>query len=115
MRKINGMIESAIQPDPIQSEMWVDLASDPNGGVIKRFNKTNNSWDIVIGGKEDKPLQLNIDDKVDKEYGKGLSTNDYTNADKQKLSTLCNYDDSTLIARIQDLENRISVLEGLIV
>lgn len=36
-------------------------------------------------------LQANIDDKVDKVAGKGLSTNDYTNADKEKLAGLSNY------------------------
>ena len=36
-------------------------------------------------------LQANIDDKVDKVEGKGLSTNDYTNADKTKLAGLSNY------------------------
>lgn len=32
--------------------------------------------------------------KVDKEEGKGLSSNDYTDADKEKLSGLSNYDDT---------------------
>lgn len=36
-------------------------------------------------------LQANIDDKVDKVEGKGLSTNDYTTADKNKLAGLSNY------------------------
>ncbi len=31
------------------------------------------------------PVQLVLDTKVDKETGKGLSSNDYTNADKLKL------------------------------
>ena len=36
-------------------------------------------------------LQANIDGKVDKVEGKGLSTNDYTNAEKTKLEGLSNY------------------------
>lgn len=36
-------------------------------------------------------LQANIDDKVDKVEGKGLSTNDYTDAEKTKLEGLSNY------------------------
>ena len=37
-------------------------------------------------------LKALIDGKVDKEVGKGLSTNDFTNAYKQKLDTLEDYD-----------------------
>lgn len=37
-------------------------------------------------------LKALIDGKVDKEAGKGLSTNDFTNAYKQKLETLEDYD-----------------------
>jgi hypothetical protein len=37
-------------------------------------------------------LKALIDSKVDKEAGKGLSTNDFTNAYKQKLDTLEDYD-----------------------
>ena len=33
-------------------------------------------------------------DKIDKEPGKGLSTNDFTDADKSKLDSLENYDDT---------------------
>ncbi len=36
------------------------------------------------------------DDKVDKVVGKGLSTNDFTNAEKNKLEDLENYDDSEI-------------------
>lgn len=49
---------------------------------------------------------------VQKEAGKGLSTNDFTDAEKQKLASLENYDDSDLLATIASLEARIAVLEG---
>lgn len=35
-------------------------------------------------------------DKVDKETGKGLSSNDYTTAEKNKLAGLSNYDDTAV-------------------
>lgn len=38
--------------------------------------------------------------KVDKEEGKGLSSNDYTDADKEKLSGLSNYDDTEVRAQL---------------
>lgn len=62
-----------------------------NGEVVKRFN---------------------ADSKVDKEEGKGLSTNDFTTPEKNKLAGLSNYDDtalsnsvSTNTANIQKLQN----------
>lgn len=42
--------------------------------------------------------------KVDKITGKGLSTNDYTTIEKNKLASLENYDDSEIREDISDLE-----------
>ena len=44
------------------------------------------------------------DNKVDKVNGKGLSTNDYTTAEKTKLAGLSNYDDTILSGKISDIE-----------
>lgn len=41
-------------------------------------------------------LNVSIDKKVDKQDGKGLSTNDFTDADKVKLNGLDNYDDTAI-------------------
>lgn len=49
--------------------------------------------------------ETNVNNKVDKETGKGLSTNDYTNQDKSKLDSLSNYDDSELRGLISALSN----------
>ena len=43
--------------------------------------------------------------KVDKENGKGLSSNDYTTQEKIKLATLENYDDTSITSRVTTLEN----------
>lgn len=45
-----------------------------------------------------------LDGKVDKVTGKGLSTNDYTTDDKAKLAALNNYDDTALSNRIGTIE-----------
>lgn len=55
-----------------------------NGEVVKRFN---------------------ADSKVDKEEGKGLSTNDFTTAEKDKLAGLSNYNDTEIKNTIQNLQN----------
>ena len=44
-----------------------------------------------------KPTIPDISGKVDKVTGKGLSTNDYTTAEKNKLAGLSNYDDTQII------------------
>ena len=58
----------------------------------------------------DSLLQKNIDKKVDKVSGKGLSTNDFTTEEKEKLATLENYDDTPLknaFNKNLDWENKI--------
>lgn len=59
-----------------------------------------------------------IDNKVDKQTGKGLSTNDYTTTEKEKLAGLSNYDDtdvrgliSALTLEVNALKERVSALE----
>ena len=47
--------------------------------------------------------------KVDKETGKGLSANDFTNADKNKLESLSNYDDTEVRGLI---ENKVDKEDG---
>lgn len=55
--------------------------------------------------------RLNIEnlknDKVDKVSGKGLSTNDFTNDDKNKLDSLENYVDDALRVGISDINSKI--------
>lgn len=48
---------------------------------------------------------FNADLKVDKEEGKGLSTNDFTNEEKNKLAGLSNYNDTEIRNSIQILQN----------
>ena len=45
--------------------------------------------------------------KVDKEEGKGLSTNDFTNEEKEKLSQLENYNDTQLRSDINTIKEKI--------
>lgn len=56
--------------------------------------------------------------KVDKISGKGLSTEDYTTAEKTKLAGLSNYDDTALSSRVSALETTVgdinSVLEEVL-
>lgn len=53
-----------------------------------------------------------ISGKVDKVPGKGLSTEDYTTEDKQKLAGLSNYDDTGIQNAINRIQNAIDALTG---
>ena len=61
--------------------------------------------DIPDGYVTTDTLNSAMEKKVDKVDGKGLSTNDYTTADKEKLAGLSNYNDSELSNRITGVEN----------
>ena len=59
-----------------------------------------------------------IEGKVDRQPGKGLSTNDYTTEEKNKLDGLTNYNDSevrelitALTLKVNGLEERVAALE----
>lgn len=123
------ILASTIQPNPASVKYWADLSSNPNGGDLKYFNGTK--W-ILVNNKDTEDisqikqqiadLEQNKEDKVE---GKGLSTEDYTTQEKNKLASLQNYDDSevrelisvlnlrltTLSEDLKSLEARVAVLE----
>lgn len=123
------ILASTIQPNPASVKYWADLSSNPNGGDLKYFNGTK--W-ILVNNKTTEDisqikqqiadLEQNKEDKVE---GKGLSTEDYTTQEKNKLASLQNYNDSevrelisalnlrltTLSEDLESLEARVAVLE----
>ena len=123
------ILASTIQPNPASVKYWADLSSNPNGGDLKYFNGTK--W-ILVNNKDTEDisqikqqiadLEQNKEDKVE---GKGLSTEDYTTQEKNKLASLQNYNDSevrelisalnlrltTLSENLESLEARVAALE----
>lgn len=51
-------------------------------------------------------------EKVDKEEGKGLSTNDYTDQEKEKLAGLSNYDDTEIRKELSDKASKKELTEA---
>lgn len=51
-------------------------------------------------------------EKVDKEEGKGLSTNDYTDQEKEKLAGLSNYDDTEIRKELSDKVSKQELTEA---
>lgn len=81
---------SYIAPNPKEFDYWVDLAADPKGNVIKYYAGSS-KW-LPINDDTDNDQSAKIaaleSGKVDKVEGKGLSTNDYTTPEKNKLAAI---------------------------
>ena len=60
------------------------------------------------GGWDYSYIVEELKNKVDKVTGKGLSTNDYTNAEKTKLENLSNYDDTALTSALADKVDKVT-------
>ena len=110
------ILASTIQPNPASVKYWADLSSNPNGGDLKCFNGTkwvlvNNkaTEDISQIKQQIADLEQNKEDKVE---GKGLSTEDYTTQEKNKLASLQNYNDDEVRELISALNLRLTTLEG---
>lgn len=110
------ILASTIQPNPASVKYWADLSSNQNGGDLKYFNGTK--W-ILVNNKATEDisqikqqiadLEQNKEDKVE---GKGLSTEDYTTQEKNKLASLQNYNDNEVRGLISALNLRLTTLEG---
>ena len=110
------ILASTIQPNPTSVKYWADLSSNPNGGDLKYFNGTK--W-VLVNNKDTEDisqikqqiadLEQNKEDKVE---GKGLSTEDYTTQEKNKLASLQNYNDDEVRELISALNLRLTTLEG---
>lgn len=108
------ILASTIQPNPTSVKYWADLSSNANGGDLKYFNGTK--W-VLVNNKATEDvsqikqqiadLEQNKEDKVE---GKGLSTEDYTTQEKNKLASLQNYNDSEVRELISVLNLRLTTL-----
>ena len=68
--------------------------------ALNNSSFTANQWNTINSGITYVDTQRLEAEKVDKITGKGLSTEDFTTAEKKKLSTLENYDDSEVKSQI---------------
>lgn len=82
------------------------LSNKPKINNIELFgNKT--TFDLGITEYDDTQIRNDLENKVDKVIGKGLSTEDYTTAEKTKLADLENYDDAQVYEAINSLGRSI--------
>ena len=91
--------KNAEAPDVHDEYIWVDDAFELIGstqpdltGYLKTANLATEAKNVGVLFTADKTeLTNSINNKVDKVSGKGLSTNDYTTTEKNKLAGLSNY------------------------
>lgn len=109
-----NFIESKTQPNPVIYKYWVDLFENPYGGSIKYFN--GESWVKISDESADlSSIKNQLSNKVDKVSGKGLSTNDYTTAEKQKLAGIATQANKTTVENVltsTSTTNALSAAQG---
>lgn len=97
-------IETGIPMSNNNTDNYNSLTNKPQiNGITLSGNKT--AEELGLASKED--VEELSNNKVDKEYGKGLSTNDFTNEEKEKLSNLQNYDDTQVKQNINSINEKI--------
>ena len=82
------------------------VESEITAGILAEYTKKD-EFDSAV-----QTLSDQLEQKVNKEEGKTLSTNDFTNALKAKLESLSNYDDQELREAINAIESTIDTLIG---
>ena len=107
-------IESKTQPNPVIYKYWVDLFENPYGGSIKYFN--GESWVKISDESADlSSIKNQLSNKLDKVSGKGLSTNDYTTEEKQKLAGIAAQANKTTVENVltsTSTTNALSAAQG---
>lgn len=93
----NSSIESsneftALENGIIKLDEWDKYFEETSGAIEEKYTERLNG------------LATSLEDKVNKEQGKGLSTNDYTDAEQKEVSTIKNKADTT---RVDELERQI--------
>lgn len=90
---------SYIAPNPKEFDYWVDLAADPKGNVIKYYAGSSKWLPINDDTDNDQSARIKAleSGKVDKVEGKGLSSNDFTNAYKTKLDGITAQANKTIV------------------
>lgn len=119
---IKGRVNSVSDLPQVAEPGWVYFVGRSDDADLREYVYTaDNEWeflgylsiviDSALSTTSENPVQNKVitnalNGKVNTETGKGLSTNDYTTAEKTKLAALSNYDDTEvrgLIATKADL------------
>lgn len=109
-------------PDVFECNVTDDNGNRYRYNVSNSVDPTLGKWRLVSGGgsgnlvdyyKKTETDAL-LENYVEKETGKGLSTNDYTTLEKEKLASLENYDDTDVQTHIINSEQAIADIQTVI-
>ena len=84
-------------PETAETGKWKKIGSDGSADLIDYFTKFE--------------VQALLENYVEKEVGKGLSTNDYTTLEREKLASLENYDDTGIQTHVSTSEKAIADIQ----
>lgn len=112
----DGIINVVVPETPeITVDSYLDSTSEnpiANRPVATAIEELSSRIDGIVIPEykeyDDTELRELIENKVDKEEGKGLSTNDFTTEEKSKLASLYNYDDTDIDERVSAVEQGLS-------
>lgn len=97
-----------IAADVTQSSSWEEVGS--GGGEIDVDDALSTTSENPV---QNKVVKAALDSKVNAVNGKGLSTNDYTTSEKNKLAGLSNYDDTALRGLIAGKQDQLTAGNGI--
>lgn len=115
--EIQNILDEAEGLRPIveqNAEAMATLNGDGDGSVESRAEKKiKDNTDSTLSTTSENPVMnkvitVALNEKVDKVSGKGLSTNDYTTSEKDKLASLENYNDSEIKSQLTELANKFA-------
>lgn len=111
-----NFLKSKTAPDPVYTDYWIDILENPFKGSIKYYDGNKKQW-VKIGDESGDIAELMtlISNKVDKVSGKGLSTNDYTTEEKQKLAGIAAQANKTTVENVltsTSTTNALSAAQG---
>lgn len=111
---VNEGVEGMVTTDACNFVNLVSCSCKTGGsddcGVYTETIELTSTIEYVAGeggSYDDTEIRKELANKVDKEAGKGLSSNDYTDEDKVKLDGLENYDDSELSRELTELSAEV--------
>lgn len=112
---ITPPIEYEVKTRYLNAAIYLALKGEGGGGTVTAVKMNNDEpispdGDGVVNLGTVLTRHQDISGKVDKVTGKGLSTEDYTSAEKAKLAGLSNYDDTALRAAVNSLQSAIDAI-----
>lgn len=118
----NNPGKAGMKADAVKKAMFA-FVTDEKESVVEEINRVveeiNDSFDNVDNTNQEiskliesinnniKQINNEVSNKVEKEDGKGLSTNDFSTQEKNKLAGLNNYDDSEIKGEISGIKKVI--------